>query len=96
MTITEKYDTLLTLIAGHGSAVVAFSGGVDSSFLCHAAFQALGKDALAVTIVSPMLPKSELDAAAALARQVGIEHILVQEDEIDEAVAANPKDRCYH
>jgi uncharacterized protein len=74
---------------------VAFSGGVDSSFLCHAAAAALGKRAVAVTIVSPMLPKSEIDDAAALAGRLGIEHILVEEPEIDEEVAENPKNRCY-
>jgi uncharacterized protein len=93
--IDEKYQSLLAYISVLGSAAVAFSGGVDSSFLCHAAAAALGKKALAITVVSPMLPKSEIDCAAAVARQVGIEHILVEESEIDEEVAANPKERCY-
>lgn len=95
MDIDEKYQSLLAYISVLGSAAVAFSGGVDSSFLCHAAAAALGKKALAITVVSPMLPKSEIDCAAAVARQVGIEHILVEESEIDEEVAANPKERCY-
>ncbi|MDR0563167.1 MAG: ATP-dependent sacrificial sulfur transferase LarE [Spirochaetaceae bacterium] len=95
MTIDEKYQRLLRVIAEQGSAAVAFSGGVDSSFLCHAAAAALGKNAIAVTIVSPMLPGSEIRCAAAVARHVGIEHILIEESEIDEAVAANPKERCY-
>jgi uncharacterized protein len=96
LTITEKYDTLLALIAGQGSVAVAFSGGVDSSFLCHAAFQALGNKALAVTIVSPMLPKSEIDCAVQVAKQIGITHVLADEPDIDDEVAANPPDRCYH
>ncbi|MDR0400382.1 MAG: ATP-dependent sacrificial sulfur transferase LarE, partial [Treponema sp.] len=95
MNLDEKYRRLLALIAARGSAAVAFSGGVDSSFLCHAAAAALGPHAAAITIVSPMLPKSELDCAARIARQVGIEHILVEEGEIDEEVAANPRERCY-
>jgi uncharacterized protein len=95
MDIDEKYQALLAYISALGSAAVAFSGGVDSSFLCYAASEALGKKALAITVVSPMLPKSETDCAAAVARQVGIEHILVEESEIDEEVAANPKERCY-
>ncbi|MDR3138716.1 MAG: ATP-dependent sacrificial sulfur transferase LarE [Treponema sp.] len=95
MNIDEKYQYLLELIAGRGSAAVAFSGGVDSSFLCFAAAAALGPKAIAVTIVSPMLPKSEIDCALAVARKVGIEHILLEEGEIDEEVAANPKERCY-
>jgi uncharacterized protein len=96
MTLDEKYQRLLDFIAAQGSAAVAFSGGVDSSFLCYAAKAALGSKAIAVTIVSPMLPKSEIDCAADVAQRVGIEHILVEESEIDAEVAANPKDRCYH
>jgi uncharacterized protein len=95
LSVDGKYERLLALIAERKAAAVAFSGGVDSSFLCHAARAALGKGAIAITVVSPMLPKSELEGAAALARQVGIEHILVQEQEIEEEVAANPKERCY-
>jgi uncharacterized protein len=95
MSVEEKYQRLLSLIAAHGSAAVAFSGGVDSSFLCHAAAAALGDKAVAITVVSPMLPKSEIEAAAALAKQVGIVHVMIDEGELDEEVAANPKDRCY-
>jgi uncharacterized protein len=94
--IDEKYQKLITLIASKGSVAVAFSGGVDSSFLCHAAWAALGKNAVAVTIVSPMLPQSEVDAAKDIAGKIGIEHILVEERDIEEEVAANPADRCYH
>ncbi|MDR0524813.1 MAG: ATP-dependent sacrificial sulfur transferase LarE [Spirochaetaceae bacterium] len=93
--LDEKYQELLALIAGPGAGAVAFSGGVDSSFLCHAAFAALGARALAVTVVSPMLPKTEIDGAIQVARRIGIAHILIEESEIDEEVAANPKDRCY-
>ncbi|MDR2402405.1 MAG: ATP-dependent sacrificial sulfur transferase LarE [Spirochaetaceae bacterium] len=96
VTVDEKYRRLLEIIAARGAVAVAFSGGVDSSFLCHAAAAALGEKALAVTIVSPMLPKSELDWAAKVAARVGIEHILLEEGEIDEEVAANPRERCYY
>jgi uncharacterized protein len=91
----QKYQNLLDIISSVGSAAVAFSGGVDSSFLCHAASAALGDNAIAVTIVSPMLPQSEITAAKEIAVQIGIRHILVEETEIDEEVAANPKERCY-
>ncbi|MDR0553553.1 MAG: ATP-dependent sacrificial sulfur transferase LarE [Treponema sp.] len=93
--LDRKYQRLLELIAAQGNAAVAFSGGVDSSFLCKAASTALGKRAVAITIVSPMLPKSELACAQDITARVGIEHILVEEAEIEEEVAANPKDRCY-
>ncbi|MDR2370837.1 MAG: ATP-dependent sacrificial sulfur transferase LarE [Treponema sp.] len=94
--LDQKYSRLLEIIASRGRAAVAFSGGVDSSFLCHAAAAALGKNALAITVVSPMLPASEMECAAAVAKQVGIEHVLVEEHDIDGVVAENPRDRCYH
>jgi uncharacterized protein len=93
--LDEKYQSLLGCLSALGSAAVAFSGGVDSSFLCHAAAAALGKKAVAVTVVSPMLPRSEIDCATRVARQADIEHILIEESGIDEEVAANPKERCY-
>jgi uncharacterized protein len=93
MTIEEKYEALLRFIAGQGGAAVAFSGGVDSSFLCHAAAAALGQRAIAVTVVSPMLPKSEIDCAKDIARRIGIDHVLVEESGIDDEVAANPRER---
>ncbi|MDR2257936.1 MAG: ATP-dependent sacrificial sulfur transferase LarE [Treponema sp.] len=93
--IDKKYRRLLDLIGRRDSAAVAFSGGVDSSFLCHAAVAALGSKALAVTVVSPMLPQSEIRCAKSVAQQTGIKHILIEETEIDEEVAANPKERCY-
>ena len=96
MTLDEKRSRLGEILRGYGRAAVAFSGGVDSSFLCAAAREELGEGALAITIVSPMLPKSELDDARELAALVGIRHILVEAAEIEEDVAANPKDRCYH
>jgi uncharacterized protein len=94
--LEEKYARLIKTIAARGSAAVAFSGGVDSSFLCHAAAEALHNRALAITIVSPMLPRSEIQYAQETARRIGIEHILVEESTIDDEVAANPKDRCYY
>ncbi|MDR2480140.1 MAG: ATP-dependent sacrificial sulfur transferase LarE [Treponema sp.] len=93
--LTGKYRRLVECIAARGSAAVAFSGGVDSSFLCRAARDALGEKAIAITIVSPMLPASEIDCAKAVAGQVGIQHIFIEENEIEEDVAANPRERCY-
>ncbi|MDR3122827.1 MAG: ATP-dependent sacrificial sulfur transferase LarE, partial [Treponema sp.] len=94
--LNAKYQKLLDFLARLDGAAVAFSGGVDSSFLCHAAREALGDRAVAVTVHSPLLPQSEREDAARVAAQVGIEHILVEEEDIDEEVAANPRNRCYH
>jgi pyridinium-3,5-biscarboxylic acid mononucleotide sulfurtransferase len=96
MTIDEKRALLGEILRGYGKAAVAFSGGVDSSYLCKAAREELGDGAIAITIVSPMLPKSELGDARKVACLVGIRHILVESPEIEEVVAVNPKDRCYH
>jgi uncharacterized protein len=94
--IEEKYQRLLGIIAAAKSAAVAFSGGVDSSFLCHAAYEALGEKAGAFTVVSPMLAQSEREEAARIASHIGIAHFLIEENEIDDEVAANSKDRCYY
>ncbi|WP_306698459.1 asparagine synthase-related protein, partial [Treponema endosymbiont of Eucomonympha sp.] len=66
-----KYEQLLAVIAAQRTVAVAFSGGVDSSFLCYAAHEALGDKALAVTVVSPMLPKSEIAFAKRVGAQIG-------------------------
>jgi uncharacterized protein len=94
--VDEKYKRLVEIIKKTGSACVAFSGGVDSSFLCYATADALGKNALAVTIVSPMIPDSEIACAKKVSSLIGITHIIIEDDEIDECVAENPHDRCYH
>lgn len=99
LSLDQKYHILLETIvrAGQstGGVAVAFSGGVDSSLLCYAAHKALGNRAIAVTIVSPMLPQSELLCAKQVAAHIGITHILAQEDAIDATVAENPVNRCY-
>ena len=95
MTLDGKYDELKRIILRSGRAAVAFSGGVDSTLLCRIARDVLGDDAIAVTVVSPMLPKSELEAAHSFTASIGLKHILIEETVIDEEVAENPPDRCY-
>ena len=80
-----------------GSAVVAFSGGVDSSLVAALATRALGARALAVTAVSPALAEGELDGARSVAETIGIAHETVTTDELRrEGYRRNDRDRCYH
>jgi len=76
---------------------VAFSGGVDSSLLLAAAVDALGRDVLAVTAVSPLHPRRETQRAIALAGDLGARHLLLCSHEVlQDPFAANSPERCYH
>jgi len=84
-------------IATTPSALVAFSGGVDSSLVAAAAARVLGERALAVTAVSPALATGELDGARSVAAAVGIAHRAISTDELArEGYRRNGADRCYH
>ncbi len=95
-TLEDKYRRLLEVIAAHGRVAVAFSGGVDSSFLCRAARDAVGDGAIAITVTGPMMPSDDLATAKQIAALTGIRHFFIDDPELDEPVAANPVNRCYH
>jgi uncharacterized protein len=95
-TLLAKRAALHALLTDMGSAVVAYSGGVDSSFLMASAHEALGSAALAVTAVSPSLSVTARREAVDLARLRGWCHELVFTQEVErEEYARNGADRCY-
>jgi uncharacterized protein len=95
--LQRKEDELGRALERAGRVLVAFSGGVDSSYLAWAAHRALGDGALAATAVSPSYPESHRNAAERVVAQVGLRHRFVETHEMASAdYRANRPDRCYH
>ena len=93
---SSKVDQLRASVRARGSALVAFSGGVDSTFVLKVAVQELGNRAVALTAISPSVAPAEQNAARELARALGVRHVEIESHEIDDPrYARNPSDRCY-
>ena len=91
-----KMDDLRSILGDMGAVIIAYSGGVDSAFLAAAANGVLGRDSLAVTAKSPSLAPSELREAVALAERLGLNHRVIETQEVErEDYAANNPNRCF-
>ena len=97
LALSSREQRLRGLMAASDSAIIAFSGGVDSAYLAWAATQVLGPSALCVTADSPSYPDHHRQLALRIAREFGLRHEFVQTSELAQPeYRANPVDRCYH
>jgi len=98
MTLIEKYEALQEILRDLHRVVVAYSGGVDSTFLLKAAVDTLGaENVLACMSVGPSEPSNQCEKAREIARSIGVEMMTVEAGELDDPhFTANNADRCFH
>lgn len=93
----EKIDSLRTLLKSYSSVAVAFSGGVDSTFLAHVAQEVLGDKVLLITATSSTYPTFELEEATRLAQEMHARHHVISSEELEiPGFSDNPPNRCYY
>lgn len=95
-TLDAKLERMRAMFAPMRSLIVAFSGGVDSTFVLNVAHEVLGDAVLALTTTSPTMPDEDRESAIAMARLIGARHLIVESNELEiPGYAANPINRCY-
>lgn len=93
----KKFDNLNDILSDMGKVLVAFSGGVDSTFLLAAAKNVLGEDVLAVIASSETYPQREIEDAKKIAQEMGIRYIEIHTSELENPnFSKNPPQRCYY
>jgi uncharacterized protein len=95
MDVERKLDRLKNLLEGYGSVVVAFSGGLDSSFLAYITNETLGDHALCLTIDFPFITREEILEARQFAETYGLMQKVIHLKDVGEKVLNNPLNRCY-
>lgn len=97
MTLEEKYTYLKKYIKELGSLAIAYSGGVDSTFLLKVAHDVLDDEVIAITAISSTYPKREFEDAKRWIKDIGTKHIIIESEELDiEGFVKNPTNRCYY
>jgi pyridinium-3,5-biscarboxylic acid mononucleotide sulfurtransferase len=96
--VKDKLERLKEIFQSMGKALVAYSGGVDSTLLLRVASDTLGRgNVLAVTALSPLYPERELAEAKKIARATGVDHLLIESNEMEiPGFSKNPPNRCYY
>ena len=94
--LDAKLERMRAVFAPMRSLIVAFSGGVDSTFVLKVAHEVLGDSVLALTTTSPTMPDEDRESALAMARLIGARHLVVESNELEiPGYSANPINRCY-
>lgn len=96
MNLQEKKERLQEILRGYGKVAIAYSSGVDSTFLLKVAHDTLGDNAIAITVKSHLVPVAEMDEAETFCKRDNIRHQFIIHDEMSvPGFAENPPDRCY-
>jgi uncharacterized protein len=94
--LDTKLDRMREIFVPMRSVIVAFSGGVDSTFVLKVAYDTIGDRVLALTTTSPTMPDEDRESALAMAQVIGARHLIVESNELEiPGYSANPLNRCY-